>query len=220
MSSNVMGSSSGGSGSETYSTFNADMEMNMDNRSMDLNDNMVTSMDENNSNINGSNTNLSPRSQDNMFGGVEPESTRTTFSVDVPPFKSQLTNSFSQSDIGKVFNSDNSYATSNDMDSFSGVSDVGQGYGQGFTSSESGNSYSQVFSSGTNSGVSYSQTFASSSETYSGNQSEVGVSFAQSNLNNMMQLKGNGAEKNICTVSKLCGCCVVLLLKTLFPVSY
>lgn len=203
MSNNVIGSSSTGSAPESYSTFNpSEMDMNIDNRSIDLNDNMVSNMDDNNSNINGSGPNISPRSQDNMFGGSESESTRTTFSVDVPPFKSQLTNTFPQADMGKVFSSDGpSYSASSDMDSFSGVSDVGQGYGQGFTSSESIHSYSQVFSSGTNSGVSYSQPFVSNSETYTGSQPEVGSSFAQSNLNSMMQLKGNGTEKSICTVS-------------------
>ena len=205
MSNSVIGSSSTGSGSDSYNTFNPDMEMNMDNRSIvELNDNMVGSMDENNSNINNNATNISPRSQDNMFTGVEPEATRTTFSVDVPAFKSQLTNSFSQSDIGKVFTTDTpSYSANSDLDSFSGVMEVAQGYGQGFASSDPVNPYSQGFTASTNnSGVSYSQTFASNSEAYSANQPEMGSAFAQSNLNNMLQLKANGMEKsNICTVS-------------------
>ena len=204
MSGNVMGTSAGVSVSETFSTFSpADVDMNIDSRSIDLSDNIgVGSMDKNNSNISGPTSNISPRGQDNMD-----ITTRSTFSVDVPPFKSQLdnVNSFSQSDMEKVFiTSENQgfLSTLRDIDGFSTGSDIGQGYNQGFSSAESVHSYSQVFSSSSSSVLSYSQTFAASSETYT-NNTDMG-SFTQSNLSNMMDLKSSASEKsNICTVSNL-----------------
>lgn len=204
ISSGVMGSSSGVSVSETFSTFSAaEVDINMDSRSIDLNDNMgVGSMDENNSNISGPTSTISPRGQDNIgFGGDQDITTRTSFSVDVPPFKSQLDNTFSQSDMGKVFNNSDSqgYSTQRDMDGFSVGSDIGQNYSQGFSSAESVHSYAQGFSSGAGTVLTYSQPFQASSEAYSSN-SEVG-GFAQANLANMMDLKTSASEKsNICTV--------------------
>lgn len=207
ISGSVRGSSAGVSVSETFPTFSpADVDMNMDSRSIDLSDNMgVGSMDENNSNISGPASNISPRGQDSIgFVGESDITTRTSFSVDVPPFKSQLenVNTFSQSEMGKVFNNSDSqgYSTAREMDGFSVGSDIGPNYSQGFSSAESVHSFSQGFSSGSGTVLTYSQPFPASSETYTGN-SEVG-SFAQTNLANMMDLKTSATEKsNICTVS-------------------
>lgn len=207
MSGGVMGTSAGVSVSETFPTFSpANVDMSIDNHSIDLSDNIgVGSMDENNSNITGPTTNISPRGQDNMGFGGEPDiTTRTSFSVDVPPFKSQLTsvNTFSQSDMGKVFsNTDSQYSNApREMDGFSVGGDMSQNYGQGFSNADSTHSYSQGFSSGSGTVQTYSQPFPASSETFSGTN-EVG-SFAQTNLNNMMDLKTAASEKsNICAVS-------------------
>lgn len=209
MSSGVLGSPGGVSVPETFPTFSpAEVDLSMDSRSIDLGDNIgVGSMDENNSNISGPTTNVSPRGQDAMSFGGEPDiiTTRTSFSVDVPPFKSQLdsVSTFSQSDMGKVFNnSDNqAYSAPREMDGFTVGSDIGgPSYGQGFPSTESVHSYSQVFSTGSGSVLTYSQPFVASSETYSGH-TDVG-SFAQTNISNMMELKAAASEKsNICAVS-------------------
>jgi len=146
---------------------------------------------------NNSNSNISPRGQDNMFDSDITK--RTSFSVDVDPFKPSLDKTFAQSDVDKVFSTDGQqFSSSRDMDSFSTGSDVGQGYGQGFPISES---YSQVFTGTSGPGMSYSQAFSSGTETYA--QPDMGgSSFAQTNLTNMMQLKSVPQEKsNICTVS-------------------
>lgn len=209
MSSGVMGSTAEVSVSESFSTFSpAEVDMNMDSRPIELSDTMVGSMDENNSNVSGPTSNISPRGQDTLgFGGETDITTRTSFSVDVPPFKSQLdsVSNFSQPDMGKVFtNSDNQvYSTSRDIDSFTGSSDVGQTYNQGFSSAES--AYSQGFSSGGASVLSYSQPFSVNSESYSGEPESS--NFTQTNLSNIMDLKSAASEKsNICAVSEILMC--------------
>lgn len=221
MTSGVLGSPAGVSVPETFPTFSpAEVELSMDSRSIDLGDNIgVGSLDENSS-ISGPTTNISPRGQDGMSFGGEPDiTTRTSFSVDVPPFKSQLdsVNTFSQSDMGKVFNtSDNqAYTTPREMDGFTVGSDMGPSYGQGFPSTESVHSYSQVFSTGSGSVLTYSQPFVASSESYSGH-TDVG-SFAQTNISNMMELKAAASEKsNICAVSLSACVSSKFLKKTLF----
>ncbi|KAL4218896.1 cell differentiation [Mactra antiquata] len=202
--SGVMGTTAEVSVSESFSTFSpAEVDMTIDNHQIDVSDNIVGSIDENNSNVSGPTSNLSPRGQDNLgFGGEGDITTRTSFSVDVPPFKSQLdtVSNFSQPDMGKVFNNaDNQvYSSSRDMDSFSGPTDVGQGYNQGFSSAES--AYSQGFSSGGASVLSYSQPFSVSSESYTGDNEPA--NFTQTNLSNIMDLKAAAASEksNICTV--------------------
>ena len=172
---NVEPTSSVVSVSDSFSTFNpADIDMNMDARSsgtgIDIGDHMVSSLDENNSNISGPTSNISPRGQD--VGYVNDIEVRTSFSVDVPPFKSNLDKvSFSQPDMGQVFSagSENNqvYNSTQDIDGvFSSAADNGNAYSQVFSASDGSNDdYSQVFSSASETGHSYSQGFSSSSDT-------------------------------------------------------
>ena len=178
---NVEPTSSVVSVSDSFPTFNpSDMDMNMDNRSsgggMDIGDHnigdhMVGSLDDNNSNISGPTANISPRGQD--VGYVNDIEVRTSFSVDVPPFKSSLDKvAFSQPDMGQVFSagSENNqvYSSTQDIDGVfsSSAADSGNTYSQVFSASDGSNDeYAQVFSTNNDSGQSYSQGFSSSSDT-------------------------------------------------------
>ena len=172
---NVEPSSAVVSVSDSFPTFSpADMDMNMDSRStggMEMDDHMVGSMDDNNSNISGPTSNISPRGQD--VGYVNNMEGRTTFSVDVPPFKSNLDKvSFSQSDMGQVFSAggdnDQVYSGTQDMDIvFSTGAESGHTYSQVFSATDGSNDdYGQVFSSNTDTNhTNYNQGFSSGHDT-------------------------------------------------------
>ena len=171
---NVEPSSAVVSVSDSFPTFSP-ADMNMDSRStgtgIDMEDHMVSSMDDNNSNISGPTSNISPRGQD--VGYVNNIEGRTTFSVDVPPFKSNLDKvSFSQPDMGQVFSAggDNNqvYSGTQDMDSvFSTGAESGHTYSQVFSATDGNNDdYGQVFSSNTDTNhTSYSHGFSSGHDT-------------------------------------------------------
>lgn len=160
---------------DSFSTFNpVELDMNIDSRStgagIDMEDRMVSSMDDNNSNISGPTSNISPRGQE--VGYVGDMEVRTSFSVDVPPFKSNLDKvPFSQSDMGQVFSagSENSqvFSSTQDMDGvFSTGTDSGHTYSQVFSTSDGSNDdYVQVFASSSDTGHSYSQGFSAGSDT-------------------------------------------------------
>ena len=173
--------------------------MGLDNSPMDLNDNMVKGMEDNSSNMSGPTSNISPRGQENLgFGGDIDVHSRTSFSVDVQPFKSlEPVSSFSQPDMGKVYESAENnqvYNTGRDIDGFSNCSDVGQGYSQ----TEAG--YSQVFSSGTDTSLAYTQSFTAPTEPYT-TGSDAEVNFSQNNISNIIELKSvTGEQSNICKV--------------------
>ena len=172
---NVEPTSSVVSVSDSFSSFNpADIEMNMDARSsgtgIDIGDPMISSLDENNSNLSGPTSNISPRGQD--VGYVNDIEVRTSFSVDVPPFKSNLEKvSFSQPDMGQVFSagSENNqvYSSTQDIDGvFSSAADTGNVYSQVFSASDGSNDdYVPVFSSANETSHAYNQGFSSSSDT-------------------------------------------------------